>query len=303
MRPLLAYASDGREKRIGDAIKALGDEFKLSEEDRQALLPSGGKTVLANRVHWARTYLDRAGALKRTRRSHFTITNRGQELLAGFPDRIDNAVLRQFPVFLEFVSPRSDDSSNHSERGRSLSDKSPHHSTPEEVIQTAEMAIATSLQEQLLDRVLDLPPAFFERLVIDVIVAMGYGGDRESVARRLGKSGDEGIDGVVNEDPLGLDVVYIQAKRYSRENPIGRERIQQFAGAIVGQGASKGVFVSTSSFSRHAIEYAGRVPQRIILIDGHELARLMIRYDVGVRTERIVELKRIDLDYFDFIEA
>jgi restriction system protein len=137
--------------------------------------------------------------------------------------------------------------------------------------------------------------------VVDLIVAMGYGGTRSSVVQRLGRSGDEGIDGIVNEDPLGLDVVYIQAKRYAPDSTIGRDRIQQFAGALVGQGASKGVFVTTSSFSRGAVEYAQRVPQKIILVDGKELARLMIQYGVGVRTERNIELKRIDLDYFEEI--
>ena len=175
--------------------------------------------------------------------------------------------------------------------------------TPEETLQASAEAIFEALRGQLLDRIRELSPSFFERLVVDLIVAMGYGGSRDSVVQRLGKSGDEGIDGVVNEDPLGLDVVYIQAKRYAADNSIGRERIQQFAGALVGQGASKGVFVTTSSFSRGACEYAQRVPQRIILIDGAELTRLMIRYGVGVRTERTIELRRIDLDYFEEAEA
>jgi restriction system protein len=159
------------------------------------------------------------------------------------------------------------------------------------------------LRGQLLARIGDLSPTFFERLVVDLIVAMGYGGNRQIVAKRLGKSGDEGIDGVVNEDPLGLDMVYIQAKRYAPENTVGRERIQKFAGALVGQAASKGVFVTTSSFSKQAYEYAQKVPQRIILLDGGELARLMIPYGVGVRTERVVDIRRIDMDYFDEGEA
>jgi restriction system protein len=164
------------------------------------------------------------------------------------------------------------------------------------MLETAEAAIAEILRTQLLERIQELPPAFFERPVVDLIVAMGYGGSRNNVVQKLGKSGDEGIDGVVNEDPLGLDVVYVQAKRYAPDNTVGRDRIQQFAGALVGQGASKGVFVTTSSFSSGAVEYARRVPQRIILLDGSELTRLMMRYGVGVRTDRTVELKRIDLD-------
>ena len=174
--------------------------------------------------------------------------------------------------------------------------------TPEETIQSAEDTISASLRTQLLERVLELSPSLFERLVVDLIVATGYGGSRASVVQRLGRSGDEGIDGIVNEDPLGLDVVYVQAKRYASDNTVGRERIQQFAGALVGQGATKGVFVTTSSFTRGAIEFAFRIPQKIILVDGNELTRLMMQYGVGVRTERTIELKRIDLDYFEEID-
>ncbi len=301
MRPLLAYGGDGQEKSIREAIIALADEFHLTEDERQQLLPSGKERILTNRVHWARTYLDKAGALRRTRRAHFAVTDRGRELLARYPDRIDARVLRQYPEFVAFQTPRADDAEN---SGRPPKPDQEANSelagaTPEETIQAAEETIAASLRTQLLDRIRELSPAFFERLVIDLIVAMGYGGTRASVVQRLGKSGDEGIDGVVNEDPLGLDVVYVQAKRYAPENTIGRERIQQFAGALVGQGASKGVFVTTSSFSRGAVEYAHRVPQRIILVDGAELTRLMTQYGVGVRTERTIEIKRIDLDYFE----
>jgi restriction system protein len=234
------------------------------------------------------------------------VTDRGRELLTQYPDRIDGSVLRQFPEFLAFKARESVSRSEVAEVPEQRDDEDPD--TPEETIQAAEETIRAALSAQLLERIRELPPPFFERLVVDLIVvdlivAMGYGGTRERVVQRLGKIGDEGIDGVVNEDPLGLDVVYIQAKRYAPENTIGRERIQQFAGALVGQGASKGVFVTTSSFSRGATEYAGRVPQRIILIDGTELARLMIQYGVGVRTERIVELKRLDLDYFEEPDA
>ncbi|HEX3064944.1 MAG TPA: restriction endonuclease, partial [Dongiaceae bacterium] len=171
--------------------------------------------------------------------------------------------------------------------------------TPEEAIDDAALKIDSLLRSQLLARIADGSPTFFEQVVVDLIVAMGYGGSREIVAQRLGKSGDEGIDGVVNQDPLGLDVVYIQAKRYAKDNTIGRERIQQFSGALTGQGAGKGVFVTTSSFSKGAIEYAVRVSQKIVLIDGEELARLMIRYNVGVRSERTIDIKKLDTDYFE----
>jgi restriction system protein len=207
-------------------------------------------------------------------------------------------VLRQFPEFVTFQTPKALDQEEPTVTARDI-ELSQTTATPEEAIQQAENQILANLRSQLLERIRALSPSFFERLVIDLIVAMGYGGSRSNVAHRLGKSGDEGIDGVVNEDALGLDVIYLQAKRYAQDNTVGRERIQQFAGALVGQGASKGVFVTTSSFSKGAIEYAHKVPQKIILIDGDELTRLMVQYGVGVRNERTVDIKRMDIDYFD----
>lgn len=227
------------------------------------------------------------------------MTERGKSLLAKYPEAINVKTLKQFPEFQEFHSrsktPKSlpEDPSENKQEDQSAS------ATPEETIQAAEEEILETLMDNILSRITDMHPSFFERLVVDLIVSMGYGGSRQSVAQRIGKSGDEGIDGIVNEDPLGLEVVYIQAKRYAPGNTVGRERIQQFAGALVGQGASKGVFVTTSSFSKHAVEYAAKIPQRIILIDGAELARLMTQYGVGVRTERSIDIKRIDLDYFE----
>ena len=300
MRPLLAFGSDGSEKNINDAIKGIADQLKLTDDERHQLLPSGKQPIFANRVHWARTYLDKAGAIKRTRRSHFEITDRGKQLLADNPERIDVEVLKQFPEFIAFQTPKTIDETGSSITTPPTSPELPESAvTPEEAIEQAEAQIFENLKSQLLVRTLEKSPSFFESLVVDLIIKMGYGGSRENVVQKLGKSGDEGIDGVVNEDALGLDVVYIQAKRYAADNTIGRERIQQFAGALVGQGASKGVFVTTSSFSKGAAEYATKVPQRIILIDGKKLAQLMVQYGVGVRIERTVEIKRIDLDYFD----
>jgi restriction system protein len=303
MRPLLAFASDAKEKNINDAITGIADQLELTPEERTQLLPSGKQAIFANRVHWARTYLDKAGAIKRTRRSHFEITERGRKLLADYPTQINAQALKQFPEFIAFLTPKPNDGVSESDTSSTPDgveiDVNEPSVTPEEAVQHAEVQIFESLKSQLLNRIWELSPSFFERLVVDLIVAMGYGGSRSNVVQQLGKSGDEGIDGVVNEDPLGLDVVYVQAKRYAADNTIGRERIQQFAGALVGQGASKGVFVTTSSFSKGAIDYALKVPQRIILINGSELTRLMVQYDVGVRIERTVKLKRIDLDYFD----
>lgn len=296
MRPLLIFGQDGGEKNIGEAIKVLADEFQLTEQERSQLVPSGKQTLLANRVHWARTYLAKAEAIKRTRRSHFIITDRGKELLQKYPKRIDVSALNQFP---EFVAFRTGHKEKQHEQVETISPLPIGSATPEEAIEGAEEEITGNLQSQLLERIFELSPAFFEQLVVDLIVAMGYGGSRGAVAQRLGKSGDEGIDGIVNEDPLGLDVVYLQAKRHAKDNTVGRPMIQQFAGALVGQGASKGVFITTSSFSSGAVDFADQVPQRIILIDGEKLAKLMIQYRVGVRIERTVEIKRIDLDYFE----
>jgi restriction system protein len=277
MRPLLAYGADGKEKNIREAINAIADEFQLSDQERSQLLPSGKQTALQNRVHWGRTYLDKAAALKKTRRSHFIITDRGRELLAKHPKRIDLSVLNQFPEFIAFRTKHSDD-----EKGVILGEPtlsvSNSSQTPDEAIQVALEEISANLQSQLLDRIFELSPGFFEQLVVDLIVAMGYGGSKGAVAQRLGGSGDEGIDGIVNEDVLGLDVVYLQAKRYAKNNIIHRPMIQQFAGALVGQGASKGVFITTSSFSAGAVEFAKQVPQRIVLIDGEKLGKLMIQF-------------------------
>jgi restriction system protein len=297
LRPLLAYAQDGSEKYIRAAFDVLASEFQLTPEERNQLLPSGKQVIFENRVHWARTYLDKAGAIKRTRRSHFQITDRGQKLLAENPTRLSTATLRQFAEFQEFQSVKGTDSVEDEAPVPILSAGS--IATPEEAIQEAETLIADSLKAELIGRIGEMSPAFFEQLVVDLIVAMGYGGSRSNVAKRIGQSGDEGIDGIVNEDPLGLDVVYIQAKRYAPGNTIGRERIQQFIGALVGQGANRGVFFTTSSFTKHAIEYAQKVPQRVILIDGNELAKLMLQYGIGVRTERTVEIRRLDDTYFN----
>lgn len=300
MRPLLAFCSDGNEKNVRDAIEALAQQLGLTDEERLTPLRSGSQTVFSNRVYWAQVYLVKAAALERTRRSHFRITARGKQLLEQNPTRIDNTVLRQFAEFLAFQRPRDAGPAAPEEIAATNVDVIDARTTPEELIQEAEAEISEDLQAQLLDRIAQQSPAFFERLVVDLLVAMGYGGSRGRVVQRLGRPGDEGIDGVINEDALGLGVVYVQAKRYAAANTIGREQIQQFAGALVGKGATKGVFVTTSAFSRGAVDYPRTIPHlRIVLIDGQELAKLMVQYNVGVRIERTVEVKKIDLDYFE----
>lgn len=298
MRPLLAFSADGAEKNINDCISALIQQFQLSEEDRVAKIASGKQTVFANRVHWARTYLDKAGAIKKTKRSHFSITERGINLLKENPQSLTVKILKQFPEFLEFHTAKPPPKSTE-QQSTPVVDEDELSTTPDERIAAAVSEIQARLEGEILDRIAEKSPTFFESLVVDLIVAMGYGGTRENVVQQVGKSGDEGIDGIVNEDALGLDVVYIQAKRYSKEQVIGREKIQQFTGALVGKGAIKGVFVATCGYSKGAIEYAQKVPQRIILIDGKQLARLLIRYGVGIRVEQEFQVKRIDLDYFE----
>ena len=261
------------------------------------LLPSGRQPVMTNRVHWAITYLVKAGALVRPKRGHFQTTDRGKTLLRSGPKRITMKELDRFDEFTAFRPPRSTDALH----ARSNEEKAlqPNDQTPEDKVEAAISEIDDLLRAELLKLVLAGSPAFFERLVVDLLVAMGYGGSRKDAARQIGRSGDEGIDGVIDGDALGLDVVYMQAKRYDPANSIGREKIQQFAGALVGQGANKGVFVTTSSFTTHAVEYAQRIPQRVVLVDGRELTDHMMRYKVGVRVVRTFEHRHADLDYFD----
>jgi restriction system protein len=299
MLPFLRYSADGKEKNIGQAIEHLSNEFNLTPEEREATVPSGKNTIISNRIHWARTYLDKAGLIRRTRRSHFEITDRGKKLLASNPGKINTSMLRQFPEFVEFQSPKKSEVHEFQFLGKGDVGFQEETITPEEAIYASEKQINNKLSKEIIERIGDMSPSFFEQLVVDLVVAMGYGGSREIVAQRIGRSGDEGIDGIVNEDPLGLDIVYIQAKRYREDNVIGREKLQQFSGALVGQSANKGVFVTTSDFTKGAREYVEKIPQRIILINGQELASLMLRYGVGVRTERKVEIKRIDADYFE----
>lgn len=297
MRPLLAYGSDGAEKNMQEAIAALSDQFSLTPEEREITVTSGKEKLVANRIHWARTYLDKAGALTRTRRSHFQVTERGMDLLKKYPEKIETKTLRQFPEFIAFQTPKSE--TQPTPTAEPPPEQIAQSKTPDERIVDAYSEIQSRLEAELLDRIGEKPPAFFEALVVDLIVKMGYGGSHENVVQRIGKSGDQGIDGIVNEDPLGLDVVYIQAKRYAPDATIGREVIQSFAGALDGKKATKGIFFATCAFTKSAKDYADSVHKKIILIDGHQLVWLLTQYDVGVRVEREIQIKRIDLDYFD----
>lgn len=305
MLPVLQAAAGG-EVKIGDCVDRLASTFSLSQQEREELLPSGKQSTFANRVHWARTYLAQAGLVEATRRAHFTITPRGREVLARNPPRVDNKLLLEFPEFQDFKRRRKPNGAGEPAAGEEAANTSAtisapvvSHATPEELIEAAYQEITDELRSTLLGRIVASSPAFFERVVLDLLIAMGYGGSRTDAGQRVGRTGDGGIDGIINEDPLGLDIVYLQAKRYAPGNTIGVGQVREFAGSLVERGASKGVFVTTSHFAPGAKIYVERIPQRLILIDGDELTRFMVHFGVGVRVERTIAFKRLDLDYFD----
>jgi restriction system protein len=300
MLPLLKRAALG-EMRVLEAERQMGEEFGLTPEEREQLLPSGKQRVLHNRAHWAKFYLMKAGLVTFPSRGTFVATDVGRALLARNPSRIDIDVLRQYPSFEEFYrGSHASDTEKVSDTGGALSASSAMlPSTPEEQIEKAFLTIQSALRAELLQRILHNTPAFFEGVIVDLLVKMGYGGSRPDAAAQLGRSGDGGVDGVINEDRLGLDRVYVQAKRYSDGNVVGRPEVQKFVGSLVGLGATKGVFVTTSKFSSEAIEYARHLTQRVVLIDGQRLTELMIEHGVGVRLSRAIEFKRIDENFFD----
>lgn len=294
MLPVLRLASDDEEHKFSHAVDALADQLSLSDDERNELLPSGNQAVFTNRVGWARSYLKQAGLLASPKRGYFSITQKGKDLLATNPEKVDVSVLEQYPEFIEFKNRKKDKTDQDSQTEISAEDDS---QTPEDALASAYKKLRDNLTSEILSVVKDSSPSFFERLVVDLLVKMGYGGNRQDAGKALGKSGDGGIDGIINEDRLGLDVIYIQAKRW--EGSVGRPEIQKFAGALQGKRARKGVFITTSTFTKEAVGYASMIESKIILIDGEYLAKLMIEHNVGVSTVGIYEVKKIDSDYFD----
>ncbi|GAB6010388.1 restriction endonuclease [Dysgonomonas reticulitermitis] len=295
MLPLLKAVQDKKEYRLNDIIEQLADEFKLTEDDRKELLPSGQTFLFGNRVGWARTYLKKSGLIDSPKRGFICITKRGLAALKQKPKEINVAFLKQYPEFLEFQNLKRDDvSSTSTDNQNEISAQ-----TPEEVLENSYQNIRKSLAQELLDKVTKLSPSFFEKLVVELLVKMGYGGSMKDAGKAIGKSGDEGIDGTIKEDKLGLDIIYIQAKRWQSGNIVGRPEIHRFIGALAGQGAKKGVFITTSSFSKDALEYVPRNETKIVLIDGFQIAQLMIDYNLGVATQHVYEIKKIDSDYFE----
>ena len=290
MLPLLRLLEDGEEHNMRGAINALAEQFHLSDAERKTLLPSGQQPVFDNRVGWARTYLKKAGLLESPRRGWMRITARGREVLAQGLSHIDVRFLEQFEEFRDFRSRRNMAASADETAAETGSE------TPQELLAQAYENLKQTVLAELLEQVKRASPAFFERLVVDLLVRMGYGGSFQEAAQAIGGSGDEGIDGIINEDRLGLDVIYIQAKRW--EQPVGRPEIQKFAGALQGHRAHKGVFITTSAFTKEAREYVERIDSKIVLIDGERLAELMFEHNVGVSTVVTYPVKKVDNDFF-----
>jgi len=294
MLPLMQIAAEenGKEVPLIAAVDKLANQFKLTEEDRRELLPSGGTFKFSSRVSWARTYLQKAGLLEATKRGHFRITDRGRSVLKEKPDRIDGDCLSQFEEFREFQGKKRDRKNETAIASVSSSE------TPIESLSAEYERLRAALASEILERIKKCSPAFFERLVILLLVRMGYGGSLKDAGKAVGKSGDGGIDGVIREDKLGLDSIYVQAKRWN-DKPVGSPDIDQFAGALSKKKAIKGIFITTSTFTRDALASVRDYSSRIILIDGNQLAGFMIDYGVGVSVTSTYEIKKIDSDFFE----
>lgn len=294
MLPVLRLAATGV-TRVSDAAAAIADQLGLTEAEREEMLPSGRQRVLHNRIHWAKFYMAKAGLIDSPARGRFVASAEGLALLATQPAAITVETLKTYPAFAQFYAGDAQASPAEALVAEAAATAT---ATPEEQIDAAQSVLHAALKTELLQRVLAQSPAFFERAIVDLLVAMGYGGSHEGAALSLGRSGDGGVDGVIDEDRLGLDRIYIQAKRYAPHVGVGRPDVQGFVGSLVGFGATKGVFVTTSSFSAPAIDFVRHLPQRVILIDGTRLAELMIEHGVGVRVSRTIAVKRLDEDFF-----
>ncbi len=294
MLPLLKLVSDRQEHKYRDLIEKLAKEFHVSDDERKELLASGNQAIFDNRVGWAKTYLKKAGLFDSPKRATFVITQIGLDTLKKNLHRVDAKYLRQFPVFLEFQKASQND--NDTEEETTVIAVS--EQTPEESLDKAYQRIRKSLASELLQNVVDLSPTFFERLVVELLVKMGYGGSIKDAGKAIGKSGDEGIDGTIKEDKLGLDIIYVQAKRWRPGNVVGRPELHKFVGALAGQGAKKGIFITTSNYTKEALDYTPKNETKIVLIDGEQLAQLMIDYNLGCTAHQTYELKKIDSDYF-----
>lgn len=288
MLPLIQKLEDGKPHALQDIIERLADYFKLSDDERQTLQPSGRQRIFNNRVYWAKKYLSEADLISSPSRGFIELTPSGKKVLKEKPSYIDNRYLEKFESFRNFkgIIPEKIELKGQNE-----------NKTPEEIMVDMDVELKRSLSIDIMENIQNSSPQFFERLILDVIVAMGYGGSFDDASKRVGKTGDGGIDGIIKEDKLGLDAIYLQAKRW--KNVVGRPEIQSFAGALDGFKAKKGIFITTSTFTPHAYEYVDKIEKKIVLINGEELAALMIEYNVGVAVANSFVVKKIDTDYFN----
>lgn len=290
MLPLLEYFSDNVEHSTSEIVEYISNSFNLSEEQRNQLLPSGTQTTIYNRVIWAKTYLNKAVLLESAKRSYFKITKRGHDVLDEKPKLINIKYLDKFPEFIEFRNIKKGNGPPIDENAH-IKDK-----TPEELIKIGYKMIDDTTKSDVVSNIMNCSPEFFEKLVVDLLIKMGYGGSLEDAGRAIGKSGDEGIDGIIKEDKLGLDFIYIQAKRW--KGPVGSPEIHKFVGALTGKQANKGVFIITSRFTDDARDFVTHLNTKVVLIDGEELAKLMIENDIGVTKAETYDIKKVDSDYF-----
>lgn len=295
MLPLLELISDGKEHSLSKTVEGLSAHFQLTEKEIRELLPSGSQPIFRNRVGWARTYMKKAGLLSSTKRAYFKITKRGLELLNENLSEINSKFLERYEEFVEFKSIKRNKKNEVTQQPELFDLKT--DKTPEEALEYAYQKLNMDLSKEVLEIVMSCSPAFFEKLVIDLLIAMGYGGSRKEAGQAMGKSGDGGIDGIIKEDKLGLDIIYLQAKRW--ENTVPVKEIRDFTGALASKKAKKGIFITTSSFPKSVYEFVGKVEYKIILIDGDSLADLMIENNVGLSTVNTYHVKTIDSDYFE----
>ncbi len=289
MLPLLQALEDGRDYTLKSVEALVGRVYSLTDEELRVLLPSGGAPLFYNRLAWAKTHLKKAGLVAQSKRGVFHITSVGKALLQSQPTRVDMAYLQRYP---SYSAPRA--SSVMPEAAESVG--TAIDATPDEIMEAAHGRSVAALADEVLDRVKACPPEFFERLVVRLLIQMGYGGSKAEAGKAVGKSGDGGIDGIINEDRLGLDAIYLQAKRW--EGVVGRPEVMKFVGALAGQRATKGVFITTSWFTQEAKDYAASSQYKVVLIDGTRLADLMIEHNLGVSVVASYHLKRIDSDFF-----
>jgi restriction system protein len=295
MNPVLSLMADKQTRSAKEVVAVISVHLHWTDKDMEELLPSGSQTVAHSRINWAITYLKKAGLLESPRRSQVCITEEGSRVAALQDVKVDNRFLRSYPEFVAFYNRSGSKGSN--DKQTTPIEQNQSELSPEEQLDSAALSLQQSLADDLLDKLKTVSPAFFERIVVDLLVAMGYGGSVKDAGKSVGKSGDGGIDGIIKEDKLGLDTIYIQAKRW--EANVGRPEVQKFAGALQGVRARKGVFITTSSYSSDALDFVRNIDSKIVLIDGAELSRLMIEYGVGVSVQRVVKVMRLDGDYFE----